>query len=147
MLGKVISPDDGGTGGGTGEGTGGGTGDNDVINPYVRIKFSYSPSGYSPDDYKDSPTHATSAEAYTYFKVNGVDIKGALSSSTDAHNGVTITASSDRDVTYSTLDTTPIRVEIKFSDFIDPSMYLILLNGIATIGSDRTISFVLQTAT
>ena len=56
-------------------------------------------------------------------------------------------ASSDGSITYSTTSTSPMDVQIKFSDAIDRSLYINILEGIATIGSDRTISFVLQTAT
>ncbi len=143
-AGKVAAPSDGGageeTGGGAGEETGGGTGDNDVINPFVRIIFKPEYTGYYPS------VIAQKSEGYDYFIVNGVDIKDSISDSIAGNSGVTIMASSGGSITYNTTSASPVEVELKFSDEIDRSLYINLLEGVATIGSDRTMSFVLRAA-
>ena len=118
-----------------------GVGGSDVINPFVRIIFKPEYTGYYPS------VIAQRSEAYDYFIVNGVDIKDSISDSIADNSGVTFMASSDGSITYSTTFASPVEVELKFSDAIDRSLYIKLLEGVATIGSDRTMSFVLRDAT
>ena len=117
------------------------------VNPYVRIIFRSEYIGSNPYDNTYTSVNAQRSEGYDYFKVNGVDIKDSISGSIADNSGVTIIASSDGSVTYSTTSTSPVDVELKFSNAIDPSLYINILEGIATIGSDRTMNFVLRADT
>lgn len=109
-----------------------------MINPFVRIIFKPEYTGYYPS------VIAQKSEGYDYFIVNGVDIKDDISDSIADYSGVTIMANSDGSITYSTTSASPVEVELEFSDAIDRSLDINLLEGIATIGSDRTMSFVLR---
>jgi len=117
-----------------------------VINPFVRIIFRSEYTGSNPYDNTYTSVNAQSSKGYDYFKVNGIDIKNSISGSIADYSGVTIMASSDGSVTYSTTSTSPVDVELKFSNAIDARLYLNIIEGIATIGSDRTMSFVLRAA-